>query len=136
MQREAYWFISSFFVLATAYVVWLHHIKPVVTVKSASETQAAISLESISTAEDNFERTHNGCWASSLDELQGVKRAPTGYVFKYSVNYRNDRGCVVSYSVSAVPRVPGQTGDLYYYLDEQGAHLERGKPATAASETF
>jgi hypothetical protein len=61
----------------------------------------------------------------------GVK---SGYVFTYNPVDSNGDGQIDTWTITAAPFVPGQTGDKYFFVDLSNViRYNIGAPATAAS---
>ncbi len=121
--------------------------------RAANESSAVASLRTLATVQVNYESNYQSGYAPSLAALGppvpgtqptaanaglidvvlagGVK---SGYVFTYSPVDSNGDGKVDTFSITAAPFVPGQTGDRYYFVDQSNViRFNTGGPANAAS---
>ncbi len=119
----------------------------------ANETSAVASLRTLCTVQVNYESTYRVGYAPSLAALSppaggtapsaanaglidvvlagGLK---SGYVFTYNPVDSNGDGQVDTWTITAAPFVPGQTGDKYFFVDLSNViRYNVGAPATAAS---
>lgn len=119
----------------------------------ANETSAVASLRTLGTVQITYESTYKVGFAPSLASLGppaggtpptaanaglidvvlagGLK---SGYVFTYTPVDSNGDGQMDSYTITAAPFTPGQTGDRYFYVDQSNViRYNVGAAATAAS---
>lgn len=119
----------------------------------ANETSAVASLRTLCTVQVNYESTYRVGYAPSLAALSppaggtapsaanaglidvvlagGLK---SGYVFTYNPVDSNGDGQVDTWTITAAPFVPGQTGDKYFFVDLSNViRYNVGAPATASS---
>ncbi len=119
----------------------------------ANETSAVASLRTLCTVQITYESTYKVGFAPSLAALgpQAPGTAPSpanaslidvvlagglksGYVFTYSPVDSNGDGQVDTWTITAAPFTPGQTGDRYFFVDLSNViRYNVGAPATASS---
>lgn len=119
----------------------------------ANEASAVASLRTLCTVQVNYESTYKVGYAPSLASLgpQAPGTAPSaanaglidailagntksGYVFTYNPVDSNGDGQVDTFTITAAPFVPGQTGDRYFFVDLSNViRYNVGAPATIAS---
>lgn len=121
--------------------------------RAANESSAVASLRTLATVQVTYESTYQNGFAPSLPALGppaggtpptasnaglidavlagGVK---SGYSFTYTPIDSNSDGKVDSFTITAAPFAPGQTGDRFYFVDQTNViRFNVGAPATAAS---
>ena len=106
-------------VLFTARLYWVSR-EPILTMKLISEGKACSDIESLRLAEDKYRESHGGCAAPSMEELAVPDTDRGAYFFADAIVERKPQNCVLKYSIVGMPKNPGETGDIYYYLDESG----------------
>lgn len=119
----------------------------------ANETSAVSSLRTFCTVQVTYESTYQVGYAPSLAALgpPPVGVAPSagsaglidavlvggiksGYQFTYSPVDSNGDAKVDTFTITAAPLTPGQTGDRYYFVDLSNViRFNNGAPATLAS---
>jgi type IV pilus assembly protein PilA len=119
----------------------------------ANETSAVASLRTLCTVEVSYESTYQVGYAPSFAALgpPPVGVAPSagsaglidavlvggiksGYQFTYNPVDSNGDGKVDTFTITAAPLTPGQTGDHYYFVDQSNViRFNTGAPATLAS---
>ena len=119
----------------------------------ANEASAVASLRTLCTVQVNYQSTYQVGYAPSLAALgpQAPGTPPSasnaglidvilaggtksGYVFTYNPVDSNGDGQVDSFTITAAPFVPGQTGDRYFFVDLSNViRYNVGAPATVAS---
>ena len=119
----------------------------------ANEASAVASLRTLCTVQVNYQSTYQVGYAPSLAALgpqaPGVPPSAaraglidvvlaggtkSGYVFTYNPVDSNGDGQVDTFTITAAPFVPGQTGDSYFFVDLSNViRYNVGAPATAAS---
>ena len=120
---------------------------------AANESSAVASLRTLCTVQVSYESTYGAGYAPSLAAFAppapGVAPSATnaglidivlaggvksGYVFTYTPVDLNGDGKMDTFTITAAPFVPGQTGDNYYFVDQTNViRYNAGAPATAAS---
>ncbi|MBI3663775.1 MAG: prepilin-type N-terminal cleavage/methylation domain-containing protein [Acidobacteria bacterium] len=119
----------------------------------ANETSAAASLRTLCTVQITYESTYKVGYAPSLAALGppagGTPPSATsaglidvvlaggtksGYVFTYSPVDTNGDGQMDTFTITAAPFIPGQTGDRYFFVDLSNViRYNVGAAATATS---
>ena len=119
----------------------------------ANETSAVASLRTLCTVQVSYESTYKVGYAPSLaalgPQIPGTPPSPanaglidvvlaggtkSGYVFTYSPVDSNGDGQVDTWTITAAPFVPGQTGDKYFFVNLTNViRYNIGAPATVAS---
>jgi type IV pilus assembly protein PilA len=119
----------------------------------ANETSAVASLRTLCTVQITYESTYKVGFAPSLAALGppagGVAPTATnaglidvvlsgglksGYVFTYNPVDSNGDGQTDTFSITAAPFTPGQTGNRYFFVDQSNViRYNVGAPATVAS---
>jgi prepilin-type N-terminal cleavage/methylation domain-containing protein len=120
----------------------------------ANEASAVASLRTLCTVQVNYESTYKVGYAPSLAALSSPAggAAPSaanaglidvvlaggtksGYVFTYNPVDSNGDGQVDTWTITAAPFVPGQTGEKYFFVDLSNViRYNLGAPATVASK--
>ena len=119
----------------------------------ANETSAVSSLRTFCTVQITYESTYQVGFAPSLAALgpPPVGVAPSagtaglidavlavgiksGYQFTYSPVDSNGDAQMDTFTITAAPLSPGQTGDRYFFVDQSNViRFNNGAPATLAS---
>jgi type IV pilus assembly protein PilA len=119
----------------------------------ANEASAVASLRTLCTVQVNYESTYKVGYAPSLaalgPQIPGTPPIPanaglidvvlaggtkSGYVFTYNPVDSNGDGQIDTWTITAAPFVPGQTGDKYFFVDLSNViRYNIGAPATVAS---
>jgi|SRR5579859_5302976 len=101
---------------------------------AANEAAAANHLARIAVAEDVYRHKHGGNYSQSLSELEGLEAEPSAYVFKYTPGAPSVSNRIDTYSATAEPRIPSETGNRYFYIDQSRLlRYEFRQRASAAS---
>jgi prepilin-type N-terminal cleavage/methylation domain-containing protein len=119
----------------------------------ANETSAVASLRTLCTVQVSYESTYQVGYAPSFAALgpPPVGVAPSagsaglidavlvggiksGYRFTYTPVDSNGDAKMDTFTITAAPLTPGQTGDRYYFVDQSNViRFNNGAPATLAS---
>lgn len=121
--------------------------------QAANEASAVGSLRTLNTAQITYSATYPNGFAPDLTCLgpgaPGV--APTalaaglidvvlmsgqksGYLFKYTVTEKDEKGALTGYTITAAPVQPGNTGQRFFFTDQTGViRVELNGPADESS---
>ncbi|MCL5289062.1 MAG: type II secretion system GspH family protein [Acidobacteria bacterium] len=119
----------------------------------ANESSAVASLRTLCTVQVTYQSTYQVGYAPTLAALgpQAPGTPPSaanaglidvvlaggtksGYVFTYTPVDSNGDGQMDTFSITAAPFAPGQTGDRYFFVDQSNViRFNNGAPATVAS---
>lgn len=102
-----------------------------------NEALVARTPRNIVELETQYWELHSGTYSRSLKELSGFRNDQSGYVIVYAPSAADAEGKIAHFAVTALPRVPGETGVRYFYGDESGVlRWETMKPADGKSRAL
>ncbi|HUI41066.1 MAG TPA: hypothetical protein VL523_03755 [Terriglobia bacterium] len=120
-----------------------------------NDVAAVRSIRTIVLAEKNYSQAYDKGFSPSLSVLgvppdatptaslagfvdsELAAGAKEGYTFTYRAGTPDENGRIQTYSLTVSPTKPGDTGSVYYFVDQTGViHENTAHPATAMDSPF